>query len=121
MNYTLERGLVTLYLKGPGNGTGNITLTRGLGASTTVVRNSTGTYTITLSDKYAALLCVSGCVIDATTPDDWEVIVAAETVSTNKTIQIGVYKGGAAADLSSDEQIMLQIVLSNSSVIPVKG
>ena len=116
-----QPGIFELFLKGPGNGAANITLTHGLGVSPTLTYAATGKYTITLSDKWAALLHVNGAVIDATTEDDWEVVVLSETVATNKTLQIAVFKGGAAAALTSDETLMLRLTLLNSSATPVKG
>ena len=116
-----QPGIFELFLKGPGNGAANITLTYGLGVSPTLTYAATGKYTITLSDKWAALLHFNGAVIDATTEDDWEVVVLSETVATNKTIQIAVFKGGVAAALTSDEILMLRLTLLNSSATPVKG
>lgn len=118
----LHRGLVKLYLKCAGTGAANITsVTYGLGITVPIVRAPTGLYTITLSDKWNYLVHAAFNVIDPTGPDDWTVNVVSETVATNKTIVIAVYKGGVAADLTSDETLTGEIVLGNSSVTPVKG
>ena len=78
-----------------------------------------GKFTITLKDKWAGLLSVKSCVIDTTTPDDWEVLVVSETVATTKLIVIQVLKGGAAAAPTDDEQVFLEIVLATSNMKPV--
>ena len=121
MQLTMVRGLRTLFGKGPGNGTGNITLTHGLGMSPTLTRTGAGAYTITLTDKYNHLLNFLANVVDPTTPDDWTVNMVAETVASTKTVTIACYKGGVAADLSSDETLMFQVVMSDHSGLPVKG
>ena len=116
-----QPGIVELFAKGPGNAAADITLTHGLGMSPTLTYAATGKYTVTLSNKYATLLHVVGTVQDATTEDDWEVVVVAEDVASAKTIQIACFKGGAATALTSDEKLMLRITLINSSALPVKG
>jgi hypothetical protein len=62
-------------------------------------------------------LNVIGNVIDVTTPDDWEVNVTTDLTS-NLTIGIAIYKGGVAADLSTDEKLLLTIILQDSAVKP---
>jgi hypothetical protein len=119
--HVAQPGVFELFLKGPGAGAANITLTHGLGVNPTLVYAATGKYTITLSDKWAALLHYNGAVIDATTEDDWEVVVLTETVASTKTIQIAVFKGGTAAALTTDEILMLRLTMLNTSAIPVKG
>lgn len=79
------------------------------------VWNSTGNYTLTLEDKYNKFLSLIGNVVDPTAPAQWVINVLAETVASTKTIQIVVYKAGVAADLTSDETVVLRITVSNSS------
>jgi hypothetical protein len=119
--HTPQGRVTELFLRGPGNGAADITLTHGLGVSPTLTYAATGKYTITLTDKYAALLHISGSVLDATTEDDWTVVPLTDTVASTKTIQIAVFKGGAAAAITSDERLMVRIVLLDSSAVPVKG
>lgn len=118
---TLQRGLVKLFLKSVGNTTSNMTTTYGLGMSTTITRNSAGTYGITLRDKYAALIHASFNVIDAGTVDDWTINVVSEAVASTKIIVITVFKDGTAADLPATATLTGEITLSNTSIIPVKG
>lgn len=79
-----------------------------------IVWTATGRYTVTLEDKYNTLLQCLGNVFDATSPDDWEVNGVSETVATTKTILLAIFKGGALADLTTDDTLRLTIVLSNS-------
>lgn len=117
----LQRGIVELFLKSVGNTASNMTTTYGLGMSTTITRNSAGTYGITLSDKYAALIHATFNVIDAGTVDDWTVNIVSEAVATTKIIVITVFKSGTAADLPTTATLTGQITLSNTAIIPIKG
>ncbi len=105
---------IVIFGKGTGAGAADLTavLTAGIA---TIAETATGLYTITLQDKYNSLLWCAGQVIDATTPDDWEVVVVSEDVAAAKTIHIAVFKGGTLTDLTTDEKLLLNIVLSNSA------
>lgn len=107
-------GVVTLYGRGTGAGTSTLT---GVKGPWTITRTGTGAYTITLNRKFAGLLDFNGTVIDVTTPDDWEVFLAGDLAS-NNAVSFLVFKGGAAADLSTDEKILLRVVLQDTTVKP---
>lgn len=114
----LQREVVELYLKCTGaGGTSNPTIDTGAGKGvTSIIYNSaTGKYKVTLDQKYAGLLFVSGTVIEPSSVDDWEVVVEAETVATTKTISLAVFKGGTLAALTTGEKLLLEIVLKNVS------
>jgi hypothetical protein len=106
---------IVIFGKGTGAAAADLTALVSAGAIASIAYTATGRYTITLADKYNSLLWVAGCVIDATTPDDWEVCVVSETVSSTKTILIAVFKGGTLTDLTTDEKLLLNIVCSNSA------
>ena len=112
--YTNLGGVTTLY--GRGTGAGASTLT-GVKGPWVITRTGTGAYTITLNRKYAGLLDFTGTVIDVTTPDDWEVFLAADLAS-NNAVSFLVFKGGVAADLSTDEKILLRVVLQDTQAKP---
>lgn len=112
--YTNLGGVTTLYGRGTGAGALTLTSVKGPWTFTYV---STGKYTITLNRKFAGLLDFTGTVIDVTTPDDWEVFLATDLTS-NNAISFLVYKGGTLADLSTDEKILLRVVLQDSAVKP---
>lgn len=81
----------------------------------TTVAGTAGLYTITLEDKWGGLLGFDATVMDATSPDEWQVVVVSEAVATTKTIVVQVFKGGAVADLQADDTLYFEIVLSNAS------
>lgn len=85
------------------------------GVASIAYNAATGKLLVTLDNKWADLLHCTGQVIDTTTPDDWEVTVDAETISSTKTISLSIWKGGALANLTTDEQLLLEITVANSS------
>ena len=113
---TLQRDPVKIWAKGTGAATDALTaLVSAGGGVVSIDQTGTGLYTVLLADKYEKLLMVSGCVIDPTGPDEWVVQVAAESVASAKTINLQIFKGGALADLSTDEKLLLEITLANTS------
>ena len=117
--FSLERNVVRLFAKAIGAGAANPTGVKGKGISA-ITRTGTGLYTIALQDWWPALLMASFVVIDPTSTDDWEVSIVSETVATasTKAVNIAVFKSGAAADLSTDETLKLELVLSNTKSLP---
>lgn len=112
----LQREVVELYLKCTGaGGTSNPTIDTGAGKGITSIayNSATGKYRVTLDQKYAALMFVSGTIIEPSSVDDWEVVVEAETVSTTKRIDLAFFKGGTLAALTTGEKVLLEIVLKN--------
>lgn len=77
-----------------------------------------GKYTLTLENLWSGLLQFKPSIMDATSPDDWEVVVSAETVATSKTLSLAIFKGGALADLTADDTLRFELVLSNVTVSP---
>lgn len=106
---------ILLFGKAVGAGAANLTGLVGPGIASINYNAATGKVKITLEDKYNSLLWCDGVVMDATTPDDWEVVIEAETVASTKTITLAIFKGGALTDLTTDETLFLQIFVSNSS------
>lgn len=115
--FAFERDTCKIYARGTGAAASALTGVKGKGVAS-ITRTGAGAHTITLQDKWAGLLFLSGSVIDATTPDDWEVTIVSEDVDGAKTIAIACFKGGVAADLTTDEKLLLEITLSNSSQTP---
>jgi len=109
-------GVVTLHARGTGAGAANLTGVKGNGI-TSITRTGVGTHRITLARKYAGLLNVIANVIDVTTPDDWEVNVLTDLTS-NQTIDIAIYKGGIAAELTTDEKLLLSLILQDTAAKP---
>lgn len=112
---TLQRGVVKIWAKAVGAGAADLTgLVSAGGGVTLIDQTGTGLYTVTLRDKYVDLLMLHGCVIDPGSPDEWVVQVASQDVAGAKTISIQVFKGGALADLTTDETLLLEITLKNT-------
>ena len=112
--YTNLGGVVTLHGRGTGAATSALTSVKG---PWTITRTGVGTHTITLNRKFSGLLNALFNVIDVTTQDDWEVTVSTDLTS-NQTIGIAIFKGGVAADLSTDEKLLITLVLQGSAAKP---
>lgn len=106
--------VVKIFARGTGAGAANLTSVKGV---TSIAETATGKYTVTLPRKYQGLLMVSGIVIDPTSVDDWEVSLESD-LTTNQTFGILVTKSGTAADLTTDEKLLLEITLEDSAVKP---
>lgn len=102
----------------PTNGTA---LGYGKGIST-VVRNSAGRYTITLSDSYPKFLTLDTKLVsatyDPTTAAAGNFIVSEAVNTATPTIVIQFYKGsdGTALDVASGSRILVMTKLRNSSI-----
>lgn len=120
--YTLMRDLWTLIGKCVGNGAANPTALKGLGI-TSIVWVSTGKYTITLDDKWAALVGFKATVINSAGTTLSQCFLEAETVATTKTLTLHVFGGLTAAaparrDLTSADTLRFEVTLSNSVQVP---
>jgi hypothetical protein len=118
--YGLEKKVVDLYLKATIGSTGAVTIvaasSKGIAS---IARNSTGKYTITLSDKYNDLLMASGC-IEKSSGDPSAAsgfVVRSQAVSSAKTVVVEYLdETGAAVELSSGDTIRLKLELKATSV-----
>lgn len=112
----LDRDVTLIFGGGTGAGNANLTSIRGPGITSITKTGGagSGTYTVTLTDKWSSILYVAPQVIDAGTADDWLVNVLAISASA-KTISIAVYKGGAAADLTTSQQLRLMVAVGNTA------
>ncbi len=108
--------VVMLHARGTGAATSSLTAVKGVGIAS-IARTGVGTHRVTLARKFAGLLNVIGNVIDVTSPDDWTVNAITD-LTNNLTVDIQVFKGGAATDLSTDEKLLLTIVLQDTAAKP---
>lgn len=114
---------VSLFAKLTFGSTGAVTLTSGNGIKS-VVKNSTGDYTITLQDTYNSLLNITHVYDETgnsgTAPAAPGMFVKANAVTnaTTPTIEIVTNSAGTATNPASGEILLLEIILSNSSVTP---
>lgn len=109
-----QSGVVMIFARGTGAGAANLTSVKGV---TSIAETATGKYTVTLDRKFQGLLMVSGVVIDPTSVDDWEVTLESDLTS-NQTFGILVTKSGTATDLTTDEKLLLQIVVQDTAAKP---
>lgn len=115
---TLMRGLVQLVFEVTGASAANPTGQVGLGGEITY-GSATGKYVLTLDDKFKRCIFAVGSVDDATTQDDWSVVTKKAVSAGNVvTVELYCFKGGAAADLTTDEKLQVFVVVQNSSVGP---
>ncbi len=120
--FAMNRDSLVLTGKCVGNGAASPTGLKGIGVAS-VAWVSTGKYTITLSDKWAALLNFTSVVINSAATTLSVVFVSAETVATNRTITIEVFGGTtgvalARRDLTSADTLRFTIELSNTVQTP---
>lgn len=87
---------------------------KGLGWS--AANTGTGTYTITLEDKYPHLLSFTANVQSTSGTDDFKITIVGEDVDGAKTIDIEVDVAGTLTDLGTGDQIHFLAVLQNSSL-----
>lgn len=116
----LEVNVIGLYGAITFGSTGAVASSSGKGIAS-VVRNSTGNYTVTLSDSYNALLWAGVALLDSAASDPSTVGVLARIYSQDmsaKTVSVQFYAAddGAAADPASGAQALLKFELRNSSV-----
>ena len=118
--FGFERMPVSLFAKLTFGSSGAVTLTHGLGIKS-VVKNSTGDYTITLQDNYNSLMCVKH-VYDETSNSGTAPLAPSMFIknnavtSTTPTIEIVLNSAGTATNPASGEILLLEIILNNSSV-----
>ncbi len=100
---------------------GNISLSSAAAVSSTdfnslvssVIKSGTGTYTLTLADKYQKL---RACHLDIQCSDlAVSVVCSADDVSSAKTITIKTVDAGAAADVTAAAKIFVTLVLKDST------
>jgi hypothetical protein len=85
----------------------------GLGFS--AANAGTGIYTITLEDKYNALLCATCQVQSTAGTDDYKATVTAEDVDGAKTVTVHVDVAGTLTDLGSGDELHFAFFLQNSA------
>ncbi len=116
----LEVNVIGLYGSITFGSSGAVSASSGKGIAS-VVRNSTGNYTITFSDSYNALLWAGVSLLDSAASDPSSVgvlsrIHAQDMSAKTVTIQFFASDDGAAADPASGAQAILKFDLRNSSV-----
>lgn len=80
----------------------------------TIAKTGTGTYTITLQDKYSKLMGIYSQL--GSTAQDLQAVPGAADVVSAKTVVINTKTAGVNTDPSATATLYVKIVLRNSSV-----
>jgi hypothetical protein len=113
-SHSFERMLVTLIGNVTRNGAASAITAVGLSGAA-IARTGTGLYTITLQDKYTALLNCSITMKSALASDIQAQIVSADTTAAIPTIVIRTVVAGVATDIPDLDGMTIRIDLRNSS------
>lgn len=113
--YSKERMMIDLYCKVAIGSTGAPTLVTGSRKGiASIVRNSAGNYTVTLSDVYNRILGANFNFVASAGPAAPLVSVVSETVSGSKTVIIQCADiAGDATDPASGEVMLINLALAN--------
>ncbi len=111
----LEKEIKHLYAEVSIGASGAPTIVRATGIAS-IARNSAGLYTLTLQDKYMRLMW-AGVTIQSPTAEDLTAHLVAETVATNKTVQLRTLTAATATDPASGDKLLIKLELKNSSVL----
>jgi hypothetical protein len=111
----LEKEVKDLYAKITIGSSGACTLTTGYGCAS-IVKNGTGDYTLTLSDKYTSLKFFAGTLIKSSA-EDINVQMYSEGVASDKTIRFLTLTGASATNPSSGAVLLLKIEVKNTSAV----
>jgi hypothetical protein len=118
--YSLEKKIVDLFADVTFGSSGAPTLVKAKSKGVkSITRTSAGLYVITLQDSYKRLLMMKAIFINATAPASPAAFIVSTTVgSVNPpAITVTFNSAGVATDPASGEEVLLQIVLSDSDAI----
>lgn len=121
--YTIEKGVVTLFaniaIGATGAPTLNVVKSKGIAS---VVRNSAGKYTINFQDGYQYLMFMDSCIVLASgapsSSTSLQMVVRADNssaASPNLVVEF-LNSSGVAADLASGSILLLSPQLKNSVI-----
>lgn len=112
----LEKEVKVIYARIDIGGTGAPTLdtTNSKGVAS-VSRTAAGDYTITLEDKYQALMHCSAQLVKAA-DEDLTIHVSSETVASTKTVLLTCLAATTATDPSSGSVLLVKLDLKNTTV-----
>lgn len=119
----LQRDMVIIAGSFAPNGGSAIDPLSRTGPGWSVARSNTGLYTVTLTDKYNALLSAQATLQLAVADDKFANIIAVNLAA--KTIQIGVWdvSGAALTDVAANagNRVNFVFMLSNTAQVPSRG
>lgn len=110
---SLEREVKDIYLDVAIGSSGAPTIRAGYGINS-IVRNSAGDYTITLSDTYNSLKYAKAILIAASAAD-LQVQLISETIanSASRTLRLVLQAGTTATDAASGSRLLVKLELKN--------
>ena len=111
----LEKEIKAIYADVAIGASGAPTLTKGLGIAS-IVRDSAGTYSITLDDKYNRLMSSSVTQIVTGGAEDLSFQLDSEDVDGTKVIVLVCHAAGTDTDPSDGSRLLIKFELKNSSV-----
>jgi hypothetical protein len=111
----LEKEVKALYADVAIGATGAPTLTKGLGIAS-IVRDSAGTYTVTLADAYTRLMFANVVQIVSGGAEDLDFQLDSEDVDGAKTVTIVAHAAGTETDPSDGSRLLIKLEVKNSSV-----
>lgn len=117
--HTPKLGAVKLYSKVVIGGSGAVSSQTGEASSGFVVSKPSGTgiYRLTFTDSWAAMLMLHGLVYNAGTARGQSVELKVKLSSKVADIHI-VSDAGSAEDLTSGDELWLEVTMSNTDVGP---
>lgn len=120
---SLTRGVVVIDGSFAPNGSSALSAASRQGNGYTVARTSAGLFTVTLSDKFSALVSATATLQLATAAD--VMVQIGTVVIASKTIQIRCwdFSDGAVADVAADanNRINFTFKVKNTALLPVRG
>lgn len=121
MAQALQKEMVIIAGKFDGNAGSDPVATTRVGPGWSVARTGTGTYRVTLTDKYNGLLCAQA-TIQQDTPSGRACVIAGVNLA-NRTIDFQVYDLATptAQNLATTEELNFLLILTNTSSVPVRG
>lgn len=114
----LEKEVKDLYIKITFGASGAPTLASGASyGAASIVRNSAGDYTLTLSDRYNALKFADGKFLDDGAQDIRVQIKADRVATATKDLDFFTLTGASATDPASGQALLLKLELKNTSAV----
>jgi hypothetical protein len=112
-----EIGVTELFVKAAIGATGAPTIdTSASKGISTIVRNDTGDYTITLAERYNSLLMVDIMFLEADDTDLTSQVISEAVSAATPVVKIGFHAAATPTDPSDGSTIYVRITLKNSSV-----
>lgn len=111
----IEQGVTTLYVKLTVGASGAVSASSGFGL-TSIVRNTTGNYTITLDRKFKKLLGLEDTLIQAT-PQGLRCTIEGDNIASAGAIVVEFNTdAGTATELSNGTIVLFAITVADTSL-----